>query len=128
MEHHDVEIAGLFQSYDPTNTGSLDHPRQFDRCHPDDQDALLTWVRDHVTPSSRGYRSFQGTSYGLKHLAEEHLGHSVSNGDMKGAMLAAGYDPVNPRERNWRWRIRLVSSVAENGGTDSRDKRGAAAF
>lgn len=131
MVRHDLEITRLSRPYDPTDTSSLDHPGQFERRHPHDQDALLSWVHDNVVPTtrgrpSRGYRSFHGTSYGLKHLAETHLGHYVSNGDMKGAMLAAGYEPIDPVVRNWRWRIRLVSSSAENEGGDRQRTRGIA--
>ena len=54
------------------------------------------------------------TSYGIKHDFEFATRLYVSNGQFKGAMLTAGYVPVNPGEQNWRFRIRPTGRLSES--------------
>lgn len=45
------------------------------------------------------------SGYSLKHIFEGISGGSyLTNGEMKGAMLAAGYEPVDRYELDWRFR------------------------
>lgn len=68
----------------------LDTPEAFGELSPAKQEALRMWVRRTLEPTKRiGAR--QNYSYGLKHDAEQELGWYVSNGQLKGAMLAEGY-------------------------------------
>ncbi|MDP9476457.1 MAG: hypothetical protein M3R38_12375 [Actinomycetota bacterium] len=43
-------------------------------------------------------------SYTMKHDFETAGGFYVTNGQFKGAMLAAGYQPAKRGEQNWRFR------------------------
>jgi hypothetical protein len=47
-------------------------------------------VRENIAPQRRPL-----SSYTLKHVAESDLGFYVGNGEIKGAMLEAGYKPLN---------------------------------
>ena len=47
------------------------------------------------------------TSYGIKHDFERE-GFYLTNGQFKGAMLAAGYDPEKANELNWTFKIKPV--------------------
>lgn len=68
------------------------------------QAGLIGWIRDVLIPASRVYSP---NSYIMKHDFEwEPKGFYVTNGMFKGAMLAAGFCPVNPREVNWRFRVK----------------------
>jgi len=87
----------------------IDCPERFDELDPARQDELLCWISQNVAPWSRGYRR-AGTSYGLKHDAERELNY-ITNGEMKGAMLAAGYKPLDPSVQNCKWSIRLVGKA-----------------
>ena len=51
-----------------------------------------------------------GSSYTMKHDFERATGIYVSNGAFKGAMLAAGYEPVDWDELNWTFRVRPAAS------------------
>jgi hypothetical protein len=59
------------------------------------------WIaRELVTGPLAGPRS----SYGLKHIFHRLPGgFYMTNGQFKGAMLAAGYEPVDRCELNWRF-------------------------
>ncbi len=71
------------------------------------QHALLVgWIRDAFVPA---YHVFHRTSDSLRHESDrERPGFSVTNGMFKGAMLSAGFRPVDAREVNWRFRVRPV--------------------
>lgn len=70
-------------------------PEAFGELSPLEQQALRLWVRLALepTPTIRRNASYPvaNFSYGLKHNAERALGWYVSNGELKGAMLAEGY-------------------------------------
>lgn len=69
-----------------------DPPTEFDALAPLEQQALRLWVRLALAPAPRfGLEHGRWHSYNLKHHAEAALGWSVSNGELKGAMLAEGY-------------------------------------
>lgn len=98
------------------NEQGIDHndPAMFDIQHPDRQAALLKWIEMNLTP---GGRSQTRSTYGLKHDAEEWLGTYVGNGEMKGAMRAAGYTYLKETREsdiNWRYCVYVVTSRKEN--------------
>jgi hypothetical protein len=76
---------------------------------PDEQRRLLDWIAANLGPAKTPWRG--RTSYGLKHdysyaMQQAYPGQGtfyVTNGQFKGAMLAAGYVPVDPAEQNWRF-------------------------
>jgi hypothetical protein len=80
----------------------LDSPTEFDALPPEKQAALLVWIAQAMKPAAVFGRH---TSYSMKHAAEEVLGY-VSNGEFKGAMLAAGYEPKDLDELNWTFKAR----------------------
>ena len=47
-------------------------------------------------------------SYGLKHRFKAESGIYVTNGQFKGAMLLAGYDPIEWLEVNWEFHASLT--------------------
>jgi len=75
----------------------------------DEQETLLRWIQNNFTLAPTVWR--KETSYTLKHVFERcSVGFYVTNGHFKGAMLAAGFSPANPSEKNWHFRIRYVKS------------------
>ena len=82
------------------------------------QAVLIRWIRDVLVPAGR---AFHRTSYGMKHDFEnEPGGFYVTNGMFKGAMLAAGYQPVDASEINWRFRVRPVRELDDHEKTRMR--------
>ena len=57
----------------------------------EDRRRLQAWVRDKLAPRQV---TRPRSSYALKHTAEKDLGFYVSNAELKGAMLEAGYEPL----------------------------------
>ena len=48
---------------------------------------------------------------GIKHLLERDTGIYLTNNEFKDAMLQAGYEPVDPNELNWHYRISKKSKA-----------------
>jgi hypothetical protein len=90
-----------------------DRPEAYEKLAPAEQTALLEWIRLAIKPAKT---IAPNTSYGIKHDFES-VGFYISNGQLKGAMLTAGYAPVDPDELNWEFRIRPTGkrSKSRNG-------------
>ena len=73
-----------------TRFADLNTPESFNDLLPSEQDALRLWVRLALKPAKSIGGKFSH-SYALKHYAEDALDWYVSNGQLKGAMLAEGY-------------------------------------
>lgn len=80
----------------------LDH-ELFSDMRPDEQERIRVWIRQNIVPRKNACHGH--TSYGIKHLLERDTGIYMTNNQFKDAMLVAGYEPVNPRELNWEYRI-----------------------
>jgi hypothetical protein len=79
-------------------------PATFQRLTPEEQSALVDWIRAVLAPAKTVFRR---NSYGMKHdFAREPDGFYIYNGAFKGAMLAAGFHPVDRDEVNWRFRVK----------------------
>ena len=79
-------------------------PAQFLELEPAEQAALVDWIQSVLVPAKTPFRR---NSYGIKHdFDREPDGFYVRNGAFKGAMLAAGFPPVDETELNWGFRVR----------------------
>ncbi|RYE90864.1 MAG: hypothetical protein EOO75_09560, partial [Myxococcales bacterium] len=90
-------MASLRSPTKKTNQGNpLDDPARFDELTPAEREAVLYWVRQVMAPAERvgGLNSFR-----MKQLCEKEVGFELSNGAMKGAMLAAGHTPTKTAGR-----------------------------
>lgn len=83
-----------------------------DRNHPDDfknldlqqQETLIHWVKFNLGRSERYYK--KASSYTLKHYFEQSPeGFYITNGQLKGAMLAADYTVKDTTEKNWYFKV-----------------------
>jgi hypothetical protein len=84
----------------------FDMPEEYERLTSEERGILLDWIDQKITPAKSVYK--WATSYGLKHQFEvSSEGFYITNGQFKGAMLAAGYQPSSPYKNNWHFRIRL---------------------
>jgi hypothetical protein len=81
---------------------NVDPPGEYHTLMADSRAELLLWIWRNFKPTKVKVCPF--TSYSLKHDFERDGGFYVSNGAFKGAMLEAGYEAVDSRERNWRFR------------------------
>ena len=58
----------------------------------EEQQRLYAWVLENVAPRKA---TRPVSSYWRKHVAEKSIGFYVSNGELKGAMREAGFEPVH---------------------------------
>lgn len=82
--------------------GSLvNKPKHFDYLSRERQEILVDWCFRLRKIDSINYRS---SSYGLKHFFKEFY---ITNGQLKGAMLKAGFKKENadPEGMNWHFNV-----------------------
>jgi hypothetical protein len=85
-------------------------PAGFQKLQPEEQAALVDWIRAVLVPAKTVFRR---NSYGMKHdFDREPDGFYVYNGAFKGAMLAAGFHPVDESDLNWRFRVKPACELA----------------
>ncbi|XYH94860.1 YozE family protein [Sorangium sp. So ce1128] len=81
-----------------------------------EQETLLSWIRDNFVPAKSVLRQ---SSYTLKHSFESasgpQVGFYITNGHFKGAMLAAGFESIDPKARDWYFRVRRVFNKPKDG-------------
>jgi hypothetical protein len=82
---------------------TLDSPSEYDQLSSVEKRALAEWIRLTIQPATKPHSM---SSYGLKHMAERDMRTYISNGQMKGALLAASLLPVDPDELNWHFCIK----------------------
>lgn len=92
------------------NARAANSPEDFERLEPGQQVALVDWIRSVLVPATTVFRR---TSYGMKHdFDHEPDGFYVRNGAFKGAMVAAGFRPVDEGDLNWRFRVKPAKPLA----------------
>jgi len=75
----------------------------YDQLLPSVQRAVCKWISLVIQPAKK---EKDYSSYGLKHIFEYDSQIYVSNGEFKGAMKSCGYDPTNPQDLNWVFKIK----------------------
>jgi len=106
----------------------VNDPAAFDLLPELERQIIAEWVRLALIPSRRTTKP--RTSYGLKHDLEADLGLYITNGALKGALLASGYDPTprtaaainwavyaqpsNPCAKRWKWGSYRLSHLPED--------------
>ena len=78
-------------------------PADLDRLSRPAQVALGLWIKLSLAPLRAP--KWLPESYGLKHVFERDTGVYVTNGRFKGAMLLAGFEPLDSAALNWEFRI-----------------------
>lgn len=84
-----------------------DDTRLFTDLSQEDQAKVIDWIKAGLVPRSTPAKQY--TSYTLKHLLEADIRIYMTNNQFKDAMLVCGYEPVNPAQLNWTYRISLRS-------------------
>ena len=91
------------------------NPAAYDKVPEENKKQANEWIAEHIRPfrltNSRD-------SYSLKHVMQhDHdSGLYLTDGEFKGAMLAAGYTPINMDDRTWHWKIQVKIPGGVYGG------------
>lgn len=89
---------------DDEERNKINSPSDFLKLSDSEQEELVNYCLVAFLPSSTVDNGI--TSYGMKHIFEDQVnGFYTHNGQFKGAMLIAGYLPVNPHELNWIYKV-----------------------
>lgn len=93
-------VIALFESYSECN-----NPAEYEKLTQSEKEQLKMWIDQYIKPHLvKKYNPYR-TSYGLKHLFQSKGGFYVTNGQFKGAMLAAGFEPESFKDINWVFKI-----------------------
>lgn len=85
-------------------TFEVNDPDQYIKLPDEIQMILQIWIKDYISPFKT--KSFvSSTSYYLKHSFTEATGIYITNGQMKGSLLAAGFEPKDMNTINWVFRF-----------------------
>ena len=63
---------------------------------------LIKWIKHNIKQSKKRNKY---SSYILKHFAERAIDYYITNNQFKEAMLHCGFEPTNPMDLNWYFRI-----------------------
>ena len=85
----------------------------------DDQLTVLDWIASELLPDEKG--SCQISSAELSELLRRSSGISITNNAMKDALLLAGFDPVDPHDAIWSYRISIDSPALQKALDDYRE-------
>ncbi|GAC1342144.1 MAG: hypothetical protein NVSMB27_00610 [Ktedonobacteraceae bacterium] len=86
------------------NTRQKDHPHAYDALSQEERETLQYWIEHAIQPAQKADE--RHSSYGLKHEYERETNVYVSHAQFKGAMLVAGYQPIEKSEQNWHFKIK----------------------
>jgi hypothetical protein len=81
---------------------ALDLPEAYEALSPLEKEVMAAWI---ALAMEQATKYSPRTSYGIKHDFEME-GFYITNGQLKGAMLAAGYQPENAKELNWTFPVK----------------------
>jgi hypothetical protein len=83
----------------------VNQPSSYDKLPNAQKADLREFIRGSLLPADG---TGPHASYSLKHIYERLTRHYTTNGAFKGAMLAAGFEPLDRHELNWRFSYRLA--------------------
>jgi hypothetical protein len=90
------------------------HPDRYEELADGQKAALSAWIGKAFKPSDT---ELGQSSYNLKHEFERsHAGFYVTDGQFKGAMLAAGYEPHDADPYPWSWYFEIGRTHEEREG------------
>jgi hypothetical protein len=85
------------------------HPQAFEKESHEKQELVLAWIRNNFRAGTRS-NAESYSSYFLKHVVEDGIGEYVGNGELKGAMLKAGFVRGKDSEEydtNWGFTLQI---------------------
>ena len=75
------------------------------------QQKVYTWIKDGFI--KRKTVNGNHSSYGLKHVLQDDTGIYLTNNQFKDAMMICGFNPVNPNDLNWYYKISQKSPIVK---------------
>ena len=108
----------MIKPYEPPSGIRNGHPYNFDGdtkllsdLPENEQKMVLDWVSLYLRPSRNGEHH---NAYGLKHLMHSCNNLYISENQMKDALMMFGFEPMNPLEPTWWYRIKVKKRVRPN--------------
>ncbi|RDW15957.1 hypothetical protein [Oceanobacillus chungangensis] len=94
-------------SYKTTAFSEGNNPKEYERLMLLEKFMLEVWIQKCLAPNQTINYNYQSpSSYGLKHRFESSkYGFYITNGQFKGAMLAADFKPKDSRQLNWTFKL-----------------------
>lgn len=104
-EFSELSIRNGMKEWVETRQDRCDDPKIYRELPQEIKAELDNWISTHIIPSKRTY--WKRSSYGLKADFKRDSGIYIYTGVFHGAMLRAGYQPVDPTTTNWHFKINI---------------------
>lgn len=75
----------------------------------EEQAKAMIWITQNISP--RTTANYNWSSYAMKHVLERRTNIYMSNNQFKEAMMACGFDPVDPHALNWHFAVSQKSPI-----------------
>lgn len=86
------------------NNLGVNDPNDFENLNDEQKEILVKWIPHNLGRADRIYK--KASSYYLKEFFEKSpQGFYITNGQFKGAMLAAEYRVLDKKALNWKFNI-----------------------
>lgn len=96
----------ITDSRNPLPYSDYNNPKEYNDLTERQQTILKIWIAECLNPFQTKSHLPHWSSYSLKHRFEySNYGFYVTNGQFKGAMLAAGFNPKEENTLNWTFRL-----------------------
>lgn len=90
-----------------TSNTDVNNPDEYQKLTNEEKQILLSWIPNNLGRADRIYKKY--SSYDLKHFFEKSpQGFYLTNGQFKGAMLAAEYRVLDKNALNWHFNISKI--------------------
>lgn len=105
-EFSELSIRNGMKEWIEERQDICEDPKIYDELPSEIKFTLDTWIATHIDATKR--RCPEHSSSALKTAFHRETGCYIYTGVFNGAMLRAGYQPVNPRETYWHFKVNVL--------------------
>ncbi|MDR3544110.1 MAG: hypothetical protein P4L69_24635 [Desulfosporosinus sp.] len=102
-EFSKLSVKAGMKEWIESRQNMCDNPRIYDELPQEVKVTLDRWIAVSIVPSKK-----ERSSYGIKTDFHRETGIYVYAGVINGALLKAGYQPVNPKDTNWNFKVDVL--------------------
>jgi hypothetical protein len=106
-EFSELSVKAGMKEWIESRQDIRDDPRIYDELPHEVRVTLDKWIATSIVPSKK-----ERSSYGIKTDFHRETGIYVYAGVINGALLKAKYQPVNPKDTNWNFKVDVLKRVS----------------
>ncbi|MDR3587513.1 MAG: hypothetical protein P4L59_19705 [Desulfosporosinus sp.] len=102
-EFSELSVKAGMKEWIESRQDMCDDPKIYDELPHEVKTVLDKWIEASIVPSKK-----ERSSYGIKTDFHRETGIYVYAGVINGALLKAGYQPMNPKDTNWYFKVDVL--------------------